>query len=179
MGLIANLRRRRFQRRYRVARGLLLARVTFYTLDAGRKTDVLAVLEDCYRRMGDLPIGPILRSSGRYWDAYLMVSMHSLAIAPALDGEHWPLPKGLRIDPPQSIMWGFFPQPPRLLRIADRMALDFRIFDAATDAARQDLQALGIDLAKAEGDSLDAVHHFAGGGCGRPVTWREWWQSKA
>lgn len=179
MGLLANLRRRKFQRRYRAARALLLAQYTFSRLDAARKADVLDRVNSYYSAVGELPARPSRGSNGLFWPSYLMLSMHSLGIDPALDGEHWPLPEEFRRQPPRQSLWTLFPQPPGLFRIADRLALDYRLFDPATEEARRDLLACGINLADSEGDPLDEVHHYIGGGFGRPVTWREWWRSKA
>ena len=157
----------------------MLAKYTYFTLNSARKADVLNVLNTYYSAVGALPARPSAQSADLFWSAYLMLSMHSLGIDPALDGEHWPVPEKFRLQPPRQNLWTLFPQPPELFRSADRLALDYRIFDPATEEARRDLLERGIDVADAEGDPLDEVHHYIGGGFGRPVTWREWWRSNA
>jgi hypothetical protein len=147
VGLFANLRRRRFQCRYRAAWALMLAQYTYFKLEPARKADVLALLDRHSAMAGAPRFGPVPRSSHPFWNAWLMVGMHSLYIEPALDGERWPLPENLRLGQRPLTNWGnFLPRPPKALQIANRLALDFRLLSQATQEARRDLIARGINL---------------------------------
>lgn len=158
----------------------MLAQFTYFKLDLARKADVLSLVDHHLTRLGAPRYGSAPGSMRPFWHALLMLGMHGVGIEPALDGERWPLPDDCRLQRPPLDQWSIFPRRvPRIFWIADRLALDFRIYDEATEEARRDLIAVGVDLVEAEGDPLDDVHHYMGGGFGKPVTWREWWRSKA
>lgn len=83
------------------------------------------------------------------WFAEYMVAMNQLGIPPALPNIRWPVPTALKIDeiPEGQFVVGYHPEMNhpffswRRQTFSDRMNLQ-----AATDAARRDVIARGLDL---------------------------------
>jgi hypothetical protein len=125
----------------------MLARYTYFNLDSALKADVLSLIDHNLSLLAAPPYGTAPSSTLPFWHACLMVGMHSLEIGPALAGERWPLPDHLRLQRRPPSTWSIFPpRPPRLFWIANRLALDFRIYDEPTQEARRDLIARAANL---------------------------------
>jgi hypothetical protein len=165
------LQRRRYERRYRAARTVLLGQYTYSRLSPEQQ-EVVRERDVQFLRECGVAAAAIVRRRPRRGD--YVVAMKTLGIPPAVGDEPWDVPAGVEMPAvaPKSTVWWGVRNGRDVLSYWFNLMRDYHFSDPATEGARRDLIALGADIPPVDSVDLDEVHHMARDG--KVVTWREW-----
>jgi hypothetical protein len=164
------LRRRRYARRYRAARTVLLGQYTYSHLSPEQQEAVRERDVQFQRQNGSATATIYRRMPSRFFGSYVVV-MKSLGIPPAVGNEPWDVPAGLEI-PANPTLWQGARNRGGVFSVWFKLMSDFHFTDPATEDARRDLIALGADIPPLDAVDLNEVHHVTRDG--KVVTWGEW-----
>ena len=172
------LKHARYNRRYRAAWTLLLAKHTYSTLTPQQQAAVRERDIQYFRARGTYFTFSRSRRLSCFFSDYV-IAMKSLGIPPALAGERWAVPDDVDMPVASRRPFEFFLTPDGRKVTAYRLRLvrDYRTFDPATADAQRELAKRGIEVSVLDPAAMDDLHHIEPGG--KRVTWREWWRSKA
>jgi hypothetical protein len=167
------INRNRYERRYRSAWTLLLARYTYEKLTPEQQAAVRERDAQYLRALGSAAGYLRGRSPQKYFSDYV-IAMKSLGIPPALEGERWPIPDDVEMPPVNPSPWAWTPRGHhKTMTYWRELVRSYRNFNSATEDARRDLAARGVDVQIVDPNAIDDVHHFDSHG--KPVSWRQWW----
>ena len=166
------LERRRYERRYRAARIILLGQYTYSRLSPEQQEAVRERDFQFSTATGVAGASIIRRMPSTFFNEYV-VAMKSLGIPPAVGNEPWDVPAGVEIPAVTSkaVTW-FVLRAGGLSNYWLKLQRDYRFSDPATADARRDLIALGADIPPLDSVDLNEVHHLTRDG--QVVTWRQW-----
>jgi hypothetical protein len=173
MWLFDILRRRRYERRYRAARTILLGQYTYSRLSTGQQEAVRERDIQFWTACGVANASVFRRLPRRFFGSYV-VAMKSLGIAPAVGNESWDVPAYVEMSavaPKDAVRLGVR-DGSDVGRYCFKLLRDYRFRDPATEEARRDLIALGADIPPVDAVDPEEVHHLTRDG--RVVTWRQW-----
>lgn len=167
------LQRRRYQRRYKAARTILLGQYTYSRLPPEQQEAVRERDFKFQRECGVATASVIRQMPSRFFLEYV-VAMKSLGIAPAVGDEPWDVPADVEmaVGAHKGVAGLGVRSGRDVAKCWWELRANFSFSDPATEDARRDLIALGADIPPLDSVDLNEVHHLTRDG--QVVTWREW-----